>query len=268
MKIYLAADIEGSCGFTVHEEGKVGFPLYEYFRRQMALEVAAACKGAKNAGAVRILVHDAHDTSRNIDPYLLPSDTELMRCSGGDPYAMLSGIRDDDFDAVVMTGFHAPVGIAGTPASHTFNHRTTALYLNGMPLSEFLFDAYTAASLGISIPFVSGDSTICRIADKLIPGITTVEAVAAIGAGTISRHPQLVIDEIEKKIETALSGNYKICMPDMPASFHLVMHFLHHQDAQFNSFYPDIKKTDDCTLEYTSSSWYEILTMVHFVLDK
>lgn len=267
MRIYLVADIEGSCGFTSHEEGTAGQPLYEYFRRQMALEAAAACRGIERAGG-SVLVHDAHATARNIDPTLLPQEAELMRCSGGDPYAMVSGLQYGGFDAVAMTGFHAGVGSAGSPASHTFNRKTTAMELNGMPLSEFLFDAYSAAYLGLPVPFVSGDSAICAFARSLIPGITTVEAVTGIGAGTRSRHPEVICTEIERKTEEAFRGDWQKCIAPMPESFTMTMRFIRHQDAYFNSFYPGIRQIDDCSLEYTHTDWYEILRMVHFVLDK
>ncbi len=38
----------------------------------MTREVGAACRGALSAGAEGILVKDAHDSARNIDPAGLP----------------------------------------------------------------------------------------------------------------------------------------------------------------------------------------------------
>lgn len=267
MRIYLVSDIEGSCGFTAHEEGKPQNPLYDYFRRQMGLETASACRGIQRAGGT-ILVHDAHNTARNIEPTILPKGTELMRCSGGDPYAMLSGVQNGEFDAVVMTGFHSGAGSEGSPVSHTFNHKTSAIYVNGLRLSEFLFNAYSAAYLGLPVPFLSGDSAICAFAKEIIPGITTVEAVKGIGAGTCSRHPDVVCDEIEKKVYAAFSGDWKRCVPKLPDTFTMEIHFHNHVEATFNSYYSGIEKTSECVLRYTNKDWYEVLRMVHFVLDK
>lgn len=268
MKIYLASDIEGVCGFTVAEEGVRGTPLYPYFARQMALEVAAACTGAHAAGAGTILVHDAHDSARNLDPTLLPEYALLMRRSGGDPYAMVSGLQSGEYDALFLTGFHAWAGSAGNAASHTFNHRTVYLSVNDMPLSEFLFDAYSAASLGVPTPFICGDETICSFAQELIPGITTVSAVTGIGAGSVSRHPNVVLKEIEQKAKQALEGKFQRCMPRLPGHFRVVIRFFDHTEAAFNSYYPDMKRIDDCTLAYEADDWYDVLLMTHFVLDK
>ncbi len=268
MNLYLTSDIEGSCGFTIPEEGTKGTPCYAYFARQMALEAAAACRGAHAAGAAHILVHDAHDTARNIDPTLLPEYAGILRRSGADPYAMVSGLQAGGYDALFMTGFHAWAGSAGSPASHTFNHLTSYLSLNDLPLSEFLFNAYSAASLGVPTPFLSGDETICRFAERIVPGITTVCAVTGFGAGSISRHPDVVLREIEQKAEQALSGDFRRCMPELPRRFRFVVRFFDHIHADFNSYYPGMQRIDDCTLAYEADNWYDILLMVHFVLDR
>lgn len=268
MKIYITSDIEGSCGYTIHEEGHKGTPNYPYFANQMALEAAACARGAHNAGADSILIHDAHDTARNIDPRLLPDYVDLMRRSYGDPYAMVSGMQLDKYDAFMMTGFHSWAGSKHLPASHTFTLNTTHLSVNDLPLSEFLFDTYSAAYLGVPTPFISGDENICEFAETVVPGITTVKAVKGIGCGSISRHPDVVIKEIEENAEKALSGNYKACIPNLPKHFRFVVSFKDHMDADFNSFYPGIERVDDLTLAYEADDWYDILLMVHFVLDK
>ncbi len=265
MNIYLCSDIEGSCGFTAHEEGRPGSPLYEQFRRQMTLEASAACSGAKKAGGELILVHDAHGNARNIIADLLPYDVELMRMSGCDLYSMLSGVQDGEFDAVMFTGFHSGATNAGSPVCHTFS--TTlhhAMYLNGMPLSEFLFYTYTAASLKLPVPFVSGDKALCEFARELVPGITTVEAVTGFGAGTRSRHPKQVIEEIERKAELAFSGDWKQCMPKLPSEFEMTMVCQRPYYAKHRSFYPGMEQIDDVTIRFATDKWEEMLRMVHF----
>lgn len=148
------------------------------------------------------------------------------------------------------------------------NHKTTEIHLNGVRLSEFLFNAYSAASLGIPVPFISGDSGICTFAKELIPNITAVEAVTGFGLGSYSRHPEIVCEEIESKAREALLGDWRNCSLDLPKSFTITIKFREHQNAYFISFYLGIKQKDAYTLEYNADSWYEILRMVHFVLDK
>ena len=71
-KLFVSADIEGTAGITRWEETENGHPRYAYFQDQMSREVAAACRGALSAGAEEVLVKDAHDSARNIDPAGLP----------------------------------------------------------------------------------------------------------------------------------------------------------------------------------------------------
>lgn len=74
MNLFISSDIEGTCGIAAWSETEPGRPDgdYAYFKQQMSREVAAACRGALAAGGERILVKDAHDSARNIDPSVLP----------------------------------------------------------------------------------------------------------------------------------------------------------------------------------------------------
>ena len=270
MKIYICADIEGTCGFTVPTEDNWtgGDKWYPYFAAQMSREVAAAVRGAFAAGAEEVLVHDSHLTSRNIDPSVLPRGTKLMRGGPGDPYAMLAGAKENGSEAVMLTGFHAGVGSAGNPSSHTFNRRTEALSINGEPLSEFLSDAYTAAYLGLPVPFVSGDAKVCADAERHIPGVVTMPVETGFGGSTVSIHPEEAVEGIERGVQRILSGEWRACMAKLPETLEMEMRFNTHQQAFFNSFYPGIRQTDDKTLRYTAKDWWDMLIMVHFVLDK
>ena len=51
MKVYLSADIEGTCGIIDWNETERSMPNdYDIYRHQMEREVAAACRGALKAG--------------------------------------------------------------------------------------------------------------------------------------------------------------------------------------------------------------------------
>ena len=73
MKVFLSADIEGTCGIVDRAETDRGSVAdYTPLARQMTLEVKAACEGALAAGASEILIKDAHGTARNLDHGQLP----------------------------------------------------------------------------------------------------------------------------------------------------------------------------------------------------
>ena len=124
MKIYLSADIEGTCGICHWQETDRATPFdYTPYQQQMTREVAAACRGALAAGAEEVFVKDAHDSARNIDPMQLPRGIRINRGWSGDVLSMMTGLNREKFDAVFFTGYHAWASCPGNPLSHTMNTR-------------------------------------------------------------------------------------------------------------------------------------------------
>ena len=96
MKVFLSADMEGTCGIVSWPETERSSPFdYSPMQKQMTREVAAACRGALNAGVEEILVKDAHDSARNLDPAGLPRGIRMNRSWSGDLLSMMSGLNQD-----------------------------------------------------------------------------------------------------------------------------------------------------------------------------
>ena len=53
-KIFMSSDIEGTCGIAHWDETEKGKVDYPAFSTQMSREVAAACQGALDGGAVEL----------------------------------------------------------------------------------------------------------------------------------------------------------------------------------------------------------------------
>ena len=107
MRVYLSADIEGTCGIADWAETeRATMDDYRPFAAQMTAEVAAACEGAVAAGAEEIVVKDAHDSARNLDGSRLPRQARLFRGWTGDPLSMMAGLDVGQFGAVLFTGYH------------------------------------------------------------------------------------------------------------------------------------------------------------------
>lgn len=79
MKLYLSADIEGTCGIVNWDETKLECEFSQHYRTQMSKEITAACDGATQSGVHEILVKDAHDSGRNINPNILPENVKILR---------------------------------------------------------------------------------------------------------------------------------------------------------------------------------------------
>lgn len=267
MKVFLSADMEGTCGIVDWKETDRPTPMdYAPYQKQMTREVAAACKGALSAGAEEVLVKDAHDSARNIDCAQLPRNTRIHRAWSGDLLCMMSGLDQEKFDAVFFTGYHAWAGCPGNPLSHTMNTRNTRIWLNGVPCSEFLMNSYTAGYFGVPVALVTGDAALCAFAKEWIPAITTVPVNVGRGGGTTSIHPDEAVERIEKAAVEAVKNAHQ-CIVPMPEHFRMEIEFTKHQMAYSKHFYPGATLKNDKIVCFEADSWYEILRFCHFVLS-
>ena len=264
-KIYLSADIEGTCGIVCWDETEYGNPRYDYFSRQMSREVAAACEGAIAAGAEDILVRDAHDSARNIHPDILPEQARIFRNWERHPFAMMSGL-DKSFDGVVFTGYHSAVGMDTNPLSHTMNTKNTAVRLNGELCPELLINCLTASWVGVPIACVTGDRGLCEWMKGKLPGVVTVPVIEGVGNGSISIHPNLAVKRIREGVEAALSGDLSANLFPLPEHFAFEVSYREHSRARSAAYYPGCRQTGPFTCLYEADDWMDVLKFMHWVL--
>lgn len=267
MKLFISADIEGTCGIVAWPETERStMEDYRPYQAQMNREVRAACNGALDGGATEILVKDAHDSARNLDPSLMPRPVQMLRGWPGDPLSMMSGLNQDNFDAVAFTGFHAEAGNPGNPLSHISNLGNEYVMLNGVRASEFLVNAYTAGYYKVPVVFLSGDQAICDFAKNLIPNITTVAVNRGQGGGVRALHPDVAAEAIYDGMKQAL-GKAEQCHVTLPQHFETTIRFREHKVAYARSFYPGATLSDGKNVDFSSDDWFEILRFYRFVLS-
>lgn len=265
MRFFISADMEGTAGVTDFAECFLGNAEYPHAQNQMSQEVAAACRGALNAGAKEVMVKDSHGSTRNVIAEYLPEEAKLTRHNPGDLFPMMSGLQFG-YDAAMMTGYHSGAGTDGNPICHTFSTQTENIILNGELMSEFTYNTYIAGYLKTPVVFISGDQAICSQAKLLVPGITSVATQEGHGGATISIHPKLAVKQIEEATCRACSGDFSGCFVEMPKRFTMTIHYRQHADAFCNSFYPGMVQIDAKRLQFSTDDYLEICRAVHFVL--
>lgn len=267
MKVYLSADMEGTCGIAVWPETeRADQQDYTPLQKQMTREVAAACEGALAAGAEEVLVKDAHDSARNIDPAALPRKIRMHRGWSGDLLSMMTGLDREEYGAVFFTGYHAWASSPGNPLSHTMNLRNEYVLLNGTRMSEFMLNAYTAGYYNVPVVLLTGDKELCEFAREMIPAITTVPVNEGIGGGVYSMHPDEAVERIRAAAEEAVKHADE-CHVELPEYFETVVRFRDHNKAYSKSFYPGATLEDGKNVCFESHDWYEMLRFYHFVLS-
>ncbi|HEY9054756.1 MAG TPA: M55 family metallopeptidase [Rectinemataceae bacterium] len=264
-KLFLSADIEGTCGIADWKETELENSQSAYFRAQMTKEVAAACEAALAAGAGEILVKDAHSTGRNIDPSLLPQEVKILRAWTRDPQSMVAGL-DSSFDGTLFTGYHSAAGSDGNPLAHTMNGANVWVKINGIQASEFLINSYTSISLGVPVLFLSGDEALCAFAEGLDWGLKTAPVSKGIGNASVSIHPALAQRIIRDRVSEALADPPSAASQYIPRRFDVEIRFKDHYLAHKGSFFPGATKLSSHEVGFSASNWREALVFLFFVL--
>ena len=267
MKLFISSDIEGTCCIADWNETYPNRPEYTYFSEQMTREVSAVCRGALSCGFDDILVRDAHEDARNINPSLLPDaeGIKVMRNWTEDPLIMMSGIQNG-FDACAFTGFHAGAYTDGSPLCHTMSLKFDYMKINGEVCTEFDVNTYTAAYYNVPVVFVSGDKSVCEKAKRLNPNIVTVPVVDGTFGATTSVHPNKAVRLIEEGIKKALSSDLDKCLIKLPKHFDIEIKYLSHIDAERASYYPGMVKKDLKTVTFSTDDYFEVLRMIMFLM--
>lgn len=264
-KLFVSADIEGTCGIASWNETDEKHAEYGAFAAQMTYEVAAACQGALDAGWQQILVKDAHGSARNIDGRALPEGASLVRGWGNDPLGMMLGL-DESFDGVVMTGYHAAAGMADNPLAHTWSLDIHSVHINGELASEMLINSLIAAWLRVPVYAVSGDQGICDWMKQRSPNTAVIPVNQGVGGAVKALHPEEALRQIRQKVSQALTQPREACLFPLPERFQVDICYQKHQRARHNSFYPGMQGLDARTLRYEHADFEEVLRMFHFCL--
>lgn len=261
-KLFISADIEGSCGISHWNETERNDT---YFRTEMTKEVSSVCESAGKLGYDHVLIKDAHDSARNIFPDKLPENANIIRNWTNDPYCMVSGI-DESFEAAIFTGYHSPAFTSGSPLAHTMSTRLQFVKINGEYASEFLINAYACATKGVPVVLVTGDEYLCEHAKKYIPAITTAPVNKGIGGASLSMHPEKAQRFIAEQTEKALSGNISDCVAVLPEHFRIEVQYKKQESAYNNQFFPGAVLKDPYTVAYECDDYYDALVFMHFCL--
>ncbi len=266
MKIFISADIEGTTGICHWDETEKNHADWKYFSDQMTREVAAACQGAMDAGCQEIIVKDAHDSARNIDPRGLPECVRLHRGWAGLPGSMMMCL-DESFSGCVFTGYHSGASWADSPLSHTMNTANNYVLINGQRVSEMTINGMLAAYYGVPLLCVTGDQGICSAAKAANPNIETVPVNEGCGNGVLSIHPDLAVKRIREAVARSLQKpDLKAMLYPLPAHFSVQICYKKHQSANSAACYPGVRRVDDLTVGFEADDYMDVLRTFKFVL--
>ncbi len=264
-KIFLSADMEGTCGIVSWDETEKTKQDYSPFAQQMTREVAAACEGALSGGAQEVFVKDAHDSARNIIAEELPEQIRILRGWTTGPLSMMAGLNES-FSGVIFTGYHSAASMNGNPLSHTMNTKNNFVKINGVITSELLINSLAAAMLKVPVLMVTGDRMLCEWITSVNPNILTVPVNEGTGRGAVSIHPKVAVRRIRETAQKAMALDPKDCFFPLPDHFVVEINYKEHATALSNSYYPGCTQIDSKTVRFEADDYMDVLKFFHFCL--
>ncbi|MEA2383726.1 MAG: D-amino peptidase [Solirubrobacteraceae bacterium] len=170
MKVFISVDMEGTSGLERLEEIFRGLPGFDTFRQLMAGDANAVVEGAIEAGADDIVVSDSHGYMCNIRPDDLTPGVRLKRGQLRRRWCQMKGL-EDDYDAVLLIGYHAKAGNQDAILAHTWITSFLDVRVNGESVPEPSLNGLLAGAFGVPVVMLSGDDHVIREARPVLGDI-------------------------------------------------------------------------------------------------
>lgn len=203
-KVFIAADIEGTCGYV---DWAVSQPEDCLHREEMTAEVNAAIEGALAGGATDIVVSDMHMLKQNIYHSRLSGRASLI---SGTRRRWMWMDTVQACDLVFLIGLHAGGGTQAAVLPHTMNTLITSLQLNGIEAGEAFISAACAGHFGVPVGLATGDQAFVEEVSTYLPDLQTVVVKEAIGCcAALNFHPETVKQKIRETARDAVKRGIK-----------------------------------------------------------
>lgn len=261
-KIFISVDMEGISG--VVDPAQLGPDGFEYQRARewMTGEVNAAIAGIRASAPADIVICDSHGNGQSLLIDKLPDDVRIVR-GFPRPLEMMQGL-DDTFAAAMFIGYHASEWTADAVRSHTISSaRLLGVRLNGMEVSEGVFNAALAGHFNVPVAFVSGDRLAVTQLQKVVPaaeGVIVKEPYGYHSAATVTpaRGQALIREGAARAIgKLASLQPYRVAVPvALEVGFKLTL------DAERAAFVPGLTRADAHNVKGTFRDMPEITRLL------
>jgi D-amino peptidase len=261
--------MEGVAGIVRWQQVAGGEKLYDEGRVLYTEEINAAVRGAKAAGATKIVVMDNHGAGGAYDfnsllPDLLDPACEYVVQQEWTEY---TGFLEAGCDAALLVGMHAMAGTADGVLSHTVSGQAWQnLRFNGTLVGETGINAAVCGHWGAPVVLVTGDRAVCKEGRKLLgDGLTTVEVKEGIGRFSArSKTPAEARELIEEGARKALSDLSAVAPYDPGRPCEIAIEFTTPDRLQEYRNRKDVEVTGPCSLVVRGDDWWSAWSSFFF----
>ena len=269
MRVHIISDMEGVAGVVKWQQVAGGEKLYEEGRVLYTEEINAAVRGAKDAGAIEIVVMDNHGAGgeysfNSLVPGLLDPDCEYVVQQEWTEYV---GFLESGCDACLLVGMHAMAGTPDGVLSHTVSGQAwQSLRFNGRLVGETGINAAICGHWGTPVVLVTGDRAVCREAKELLgDGVTTVEVKEGIGRFSARmKTPQRARELIADGARRALSNLSAVAPYDPGSPCEIAIEFTTPDRLQEYANRRGVEVTGPSSLVVRGDDWWQAWSSFFF----
>ncbi len=259
MEAFVSVDLEGLPFIVSGEHLFVKGALYQEARKIATDITFSVAEFLHNKGFEEVIIADSHGPMVNILPDKLPEYASLVR-GFPRPLSMIS--EAEKCNIAVFIGYHAKAGTGRATFDHTYSSSSVdELRINGIPVSEFLLNAYALGYYGIPMGLVAGDAKLLEEDVKKF----TPWAERVVFKRSLSRFSAISpsMKKIRENLESAVSrtvrkfkdGELKPLTIEGPVEF--TLRFLGSEMADVAELLPFVERLDGKTVQYTAKNIIE-----------
>lgn len=268
MRAYVSVDLEGMPFIVSPEHLGIKGALFSEARSITTKITLFVAESLHKLGFEEIIIADSHGLMTTIDVDKLPEYTYIVR-GYPRPLSMVVGI--ERAHAAVFLGYHAKSGSAKATFDHTFSGaKVDRIEVNGLEVSEYLFNAYVAGHYNIPVILVAGDKALIENdVAKHTPwteGVVFKEALSRYACISPSL-PKILKDleaALRKAVEKFKQGEAKPIRAQYPMD--VKVRFLGTEMADAAELLPIVERVDGKTIRFTARDAVEAYRILEFIL--
>ena len=263
MNVLIMADLEGISGVYTREQVLPSLPRFNEGRKFLTRDINVCAEALKAEGVDKVYVRDCHGGSYALlwDEVGEAVDCVISGAVGDERFPLV-----DEYDAVILLGYHGMAGTAKALLEHTFSSISVQNYhLNGERVGEISIDAAILAEHGKPVIMVSGDTNACLEAKHFLPWVATAEvkrSLHCMGAALLppAKAKECMFAAVKEAIEIYKNGKYELYQVPHPVT--LRVELTERNQIPYASQRPYMKIIDGRTFEVEADTVEDALFRV------
>ena len=265
MKIFISVDMEGMAGITSPSQEREETVSFRHsLHNQVRWIIEGIQASEKSSEIEEITIADSHGNGTNLSyDELSQMDDRISLVSGSPRRQYMMACLDETYDVVFLAGYHAGPGEGFANMDHSFYGKVVStLKINGKYMNETTTNAALAASFGVPVGLVIGDSGLRRqlIGKEMMPWVRFVTTKEALSRYAAKFRPQKKLreDTICAVKEVLAADLKKIPLYKVDAPAILGIDFKSTAMADAVSQIPGMKRLSGTEVEITCQNMHEL----------